>query len=205
MMKKLILLSISLSTLLLAFGLRAEEKRYISDDLTTYSRSGPGNQYRIVGALNAGETVTVLGINRDAGYAQIRDDKGRASWIALDQLSETPSLKARVPELEHQVQTLTDQLNRINGDWNQRTAGLQQKVGASDSAITELQRENQDLKTQLEVAQKKLNAASLQLDDKQRMLIMQWFMYGGGVAGGGLLLGLLLPYLMPRRKKAERW
>ncbi|GAB7197883.1 hypothetical protein OS31_25750 [Dickeya oryzae] len=48
---------------------------------------------------------------------------------------------------------------------------------------------------------KKLEVANLQLDDKQRTLIMQWFMYGGGVAGGGLLLGLLLPHLLPRRKK----
>ncbi|NUA49501.1 hypothetical protein HAT94_02825 [Dickeya solani] len=61
------------------------------------------------------------------------------------------------------------------------------------------------LKTQLEVAQKKLEVANLQLDDKQRTLIMQWFMYGGGVAGAGLVLGLLLPHLLPRRKKNDRW
>ena len=33
--------------------------------------------------------------------------------------------------------------------------------------------------------------ASVQLDDKQRTIIMQWFMYGGGVLGLGLLLGWL--------------
>jgi hypothetical protein len=37
------------------------------------------------------------------------------------------------------------------------------------------------LKNELIVAQKKVNAANLQLDDKQRTIIMQWFMYGGGV------------------------
>jgi SH3 domain protein len=30
-------------------------------------------------------------------------------------------------------------------------------------------------------------------------------MYGGGVAGAGLLLGLLLPHMIPRRKKKDRW
>ena len=35
------------------------------------------------------------------------------------------------------------------------------------------------------MAQKKVNAANLQLDDKQRTIIMQWFMYGGGVLGVG--------------------
>jgi SH3 domain protein len=29
---------------------------------------------------------------------------------------------------------------------------------------------------------------------------MQWFMYGGGVLGVGLLLGLVLPHLVPSRR-----
>ncbi|KJG82309.1 hypothetical protein RN24_21495, partial [Yersinia pestis subsp. microtus bv. Ulegeica] len=41
--------------------------------------------------------------------------------------------------------------------------------------------------------------------DKQRTIILQWFMYGGGVAGIGLLLGLVLPHLIPSRKKNNRW
>ncbi|MNL74707.1 SH3 domain-containing protein [compost metagenome] len=82
---------------------------------------------------------------------------------------------------------------------------MQQKVAASDGTISGLQQENQDLKNQLVVAQKKVNAVNLQLDDKQRTIILQWFMYGGGVAGVGLLLGLLLPHLIPRRKSNNRW
>ncbi|MBI0437856.1 SH3 domain-containing protein [Dickeya dianthicola] len=184
-------------------GLHAEEKRYISDELVAYAHSGPGNQYRIVGTLNAGEAVAL--ISADAGYAQIRDEKGRTSWIQLDQLSQTPSLKTRVPALENQVKTLTDKLSSVDQDWNQRTVELRQKVATSDGTLAALQKENQALKSQLEVAQKKLEVANLQLDDKQRTLIMQWFMYGGGVAGAGLVLGLLLPHLLPRRKKNDRW
>ncbi|MCI4186539.1 SH3 domain-containing protein [Dickeya dianthicola] len=184
-------------------GLHAEEKRYISDELAAYTHSGPGNQYRIVGTLNAGEAVAL--ISADAGYAQIRDEKGRTSWIQLDQLSQTPSLKTKVPALENQVKTLTDKLNSVDQDWNQRTVELRQKVATSDGTLAALQKENQALKSQLEVAQKKLEVANLQLDDKQRTLIMQWFMYGGGVAGAGLVLGLLLPHLLPRRKKNDRW
>ena len=59
------------------------------------------------------------------------------------------------------------------------------------------------MKNELVVAQKKVNAANLQLDDKQRTIIMQWFMYGGGVLGVGLILGLVLPHLgrpLPGRK-----
>ena len=101
-----------------------------------------------------------------------------------------------MPELEQQVKTLTDKLANIDNTRNQRTSEMQEKVAGSDSTISSLQKENRDLKNQLVVAQKKVNAVNLQLDDKQRTIILQWFMYGGGVAGIGLLLGLLLPHLI---------
>ena len=107
--------------------------------------------------------------------------------------------------VENQVKTLTDKLTNIDNTWNQRTAEMQQKVAQSDSVINGLKEENQKLKNELIVAQKKVDAASVQLDDKQRTIIMQWFMYGGGVLGLGLLLGLVLPHLIPSRKRKDRW
>lgn len=204
-MQKLRLICLTVLSFSIALGTHAEDKRYISDELSTYVHSGPGNQYRIVGTLNAGEAVTLLSVNDSTDYGQIRDPKGRITWILLEHLSQTPSLRTRVPELEQQVKTLTDKLANIDNRWNQRTEEMQQKVAASGSTISRLQQENQDLKNQLVVAQKKVNAVNLQLDNKQRTIILQWFMYGGGVAGAGLLLGLLLPHLIPRRKNNNRW
>ena len=135
----------------------------------------------------------------------MRDSNGRTAWIPLKELNTEPSLRTRVPELENQVKTLTDKLNNIDATWNERTSDMQKKVSASDSIINSLKDENQKLKNELIVASKKVNAANLQLDDKQRTIIMQWFMYGGGVLGVGLLLGLLLPHMIPRRKKKDRW
>lgn len=204
-MQKLCLICLTVLSFSIPLGAHAEDKHYISDELSTYVYSGPGNQYRIVGTLNAGEAVTLLSVNDSTNYGQIRDSKGRITWISLEHLSQTSSLRTRVPELEQQVKTLTDKLANIDNRWNQRTEEIQQKIATSDSTISGLQQENQDLKNQLVVAQKKVNAVNLQLDDKQRTIILQWFMYGGGVAGAGLLLGLLLPHLILRRKNNNRW
>ena len=106
-----------------------------------------------------------------------------------------------MPQLEQQVKELTDKLANIDNSWNQRTSEMQNKVANSDGTINGLKEENQKLRNELIVAQKKVSAANVQLDDKQRTIIMQWFMYGGGVLGVGLLLGLLLPHMVPRRKK----
>ncbi|MDN0122171.1 TIGR04211 family SH3 domain-containing protein [Yersinia aleksiciae] len=204
-MQKIRLICLAVLSLSLSWGAHAEEKRYISDELDTYVHSGPGNQYRIVGTLKGGDEVTLISVDEGTNYGQIRDSKGKTTWIPLNQLSETPSLRIRVPDLEQQVKILTDKLANIDNSWNQRTAEMQQKVAASDSVISELQKENESLKNQLVVAQKKVSAVNLQLDDKQRTIILQWFMYGGGVAGMGLLLGLVLPHLIPSRKKNNRW
>ena len=204
-MLKLRLIGITLFALSVATLAHAEEKRYVSDELNTWVRSGPGDNYRLVGTVNAGEEVELLQTNEASNYAQVRDSSGRTAWIPLKELNTQPSLRTRVPELENQVKTLTDKLNNIDNTWNQRTADMQQKVAGSDGVINSLKEENQKLKNELIVAQKKVNAANLQLDDKQRTIIMQWFMYGGGVLGAGLFLGLVLPHLITRRKSKDRW
>lgn len=204
-MKKITLAGITLLALSALAPAHADEKRYVSDELSTWVRSGPGDQFRLLGKLNAGEQVQLLQTNDATKYGQVRDAEGRTVWIPLSQLSENPSLRTRVPQLEQQVKDLTAKLANIDNSWNQRTAEMQNKVASSDSVINGLKEQNQKLKNELIVAQKKVSAANVQLDDKQRTIIMQWFMYGGGVLGVGLLLGLLLPHMVPRRKKNDRW
>lgn len=51
-MRKIPLLLLSIMGLSLSVSTVAAEKRYISDDLSTYVHSGPGTKYRIVGTLN---------------------------------------------------------------------------------------------------------------------------------------------------------
>lgn len=205
LMLNLRLVCLTLLSITVSFSACADEKRYVSDELNTWVRSGPSDSYRLVGTVNAGEEVTLLQRNDATKYGQIRESSGRTAWIPLGQLSSNPSLRTRVPELESQVNTLTEKLSGIDATWNQRTAEMQKKVAESDRVINSLKDENQKLKNQLIVAQKKVNAANVQLDDKQRAIILQWFVYGGGVAGFGLLVGLLLPSMLPSRKKKDRW
>lgn len=183
----------------------ADSTGYVSDELSTWLRSGPGEQYRLSGKIKSGDKVTVLQKNSDNKYAQIRDQEGRTAWIPLSELSDKPSVRTLVPQLQQQVQQLTEQLANINQTWNQRTADMQHKVAGSDDAINQLKNANNALKDELAIARKKVNAANIQLDDKQRAIIMQWFVYGGGVLGVGLILGLVLPRLIPRRKSNNRW
>lgn len=81
-MPKLRLITFTLLALSAATAVHAEEKRYVSDELNTRVRSGPGDNYRLVGTINAGEEVSVLQTNDSTSYAQIRDSNGRTARIA---------------------------------------------------------------------------------------------------------------------------
>lgn len=134
---------LALSTLAPA---HADEKRYVSDELSTRVRSGHGDQFRLLGKLNAGEQVQLLQTNDATKYGQYAMPKAAPS-DPLSQLSENPSLRTRVPQLEQQVKDLTAKLANIDNSWNQRTAEMQNKVASSDSVINGLKEQNQKLKT----------------------------------------------------------
>lgn len=188
----------------LSIGTAAAEKRYVSDELSTYVHSGPGTKYRIVGTLNAGESVELL--STDGNFAQVKDERGRTVWLPTEQLSNIPSMKTRIPQLEAENQKLRQQLENIDSTWNNRTADMQQRVADNDNVVKQLKAENEKLKNELIKSGKKLEIAEVNLDDRRRELILQWFMYGGGVAGAGLIFGLILPHIIPRRKKRnDRW
>jgi len=128
LMPKLRLIGLTLLALSATTVAHAEEKRYVSDELSTWVRSGPGDNYRLVGTVNAGEEVALLQTDSNTNYAQVRDSSGRTAWIPLKELNTDPSLRTRVPDLENQVKTLTDKLTNIDTTWNQRTSDMQQKV-----------------------------------------------------------------------------
>ena len=99
LMLKLRLIGLTLLAFSAATAVHAEEKRYVSDELNTWVRSGPGDNYRLVGTINAGEEVVLLQSNADSSYGQVRDSSGRTAWIPLKELSTSPSLRTRVPDL----------------------------------------------------------------------------------------------------------
>lgn len=204
-MQKLAILLTATFSMVASWTASAEQTRYISDDLTTYTFAGPGSQYRITGSVASGEEVALVEENAAAKYALIRYSNGKQHWIPLDKLANTPSIRTQVPILREQVEKLTQELAGINESWNQKTSEMQTKLIENDTTIAGLKNDNARLENELADAKKRADDMELQLDDKQRSIIQQWFIYGGGVAGAGLLFGLLLPYLIPRRKSKDRW
>ncbi len=192
---------------LLAFGAgqaqAAPTDRWVSDSLNTYVRSGPTDGYRIVGTLKSGQKVELL--NTQGDYSQVRADSGAAVWIHNRDLQETPSQFVRMPELEQQVAELSEQLTTIEDSWKIRVQGMQETLDSRKALIDELEARRKALDAELSQAKSELRSTQARLGDENKNELMRYMVYGGSIAGAGLLLGLILPSLTRSRKRNDGW
>lgn len=191
------------AALLLALSLPAFSADYITDNLSTYMRRGGGDNFKISGSIQAGEKVTVL--ERNGKYVHIRDARGRDGWVLASEITQTPSPKELVPQLRQQVQDLSQRLNNIDKEWQQRTAEMQRRTEQASQQSSELIEINAELKREVEMLKNKNRDLETMHDSEKREIIIQWFIYGGTVLGAGLILGLIIPYLIPRRRRNNGW
>ncbi|EHN69339.1 SH3 domain-containing protein [Aliivibrio fischeri] len=193
-----------ISLILLAWAIAAPaqaQTRYISDNLFTYMHSGPSNQYKIIGSVNAGDRITQLASNRSTGFTQIVDTKGRKGWVESKFVSRQPGLGERLPKVEQELATVKTQLANARKAANNEKAGLADSLEQRNKQIQDLEQSYSDVNNQLISSQTEVRELRAKLDTQKEDLLLKYFMYGGGVAGIGLLFGLLLPHMIPSRKK----
>lgn len=182
----------------------ANSNRWVSDSLNTYVRSGPTDGYRIVGTLVSGQKVTLLQTSGD--YSQVRGENGSAVWIANRDLQDVPGQAERLPQLEQQVAELSAELEGINDTWKTRVQGMQETLDSRKTLIDELQTARSSLDIELSRANSEVRELQAQLGEENQQVLMRYMAYGGGIAGAGLLVGLILPTMLRvRRKRNDQW
>ena len=82
---------------------------------------------------------------------------------------------------------------------------MQETLDSRKALIEELEASRKALDAELSNSQSELRTAQARLGDENNQLLMRYLVYGGGIAGIGLLLGLILPALTRGRKRNDRW
>jgi len=177
--------------------------RWVSDTLSTYVRSGPTDGYRIVGSLSSGQKVELLETSGD--YSQVRGENGDRVWIRTSDLQEVPGQAERVPELEQKVAELSEQLKTIDDSWKTRVQGMQETLDSRKALIDELEARRKALDEALAATESELRDAEARLGDENNQVLMRYMVYGGSIAGAGLLAGLIIPAMTRGRKRNDRW
>ncbi|PKM17566.1 MAG: TIGR04211 family SH3 domain-containing protein [Gammaproteobacteria bacterium HGW-Gammaproteobacteria-15] len=166
---------------------------FISDALFVFLHSGPNNQYRIIGTVNAGQSVTFLREDSATGYAEIQVD-GKTGWLPKEHVTYTPGLVTQLEKLKAEY-----------AQYNETVNALEQQRDQLNSQLNEAVSERQKAVEQLEQANRAYEQLKVQLENTQSSIWEKPMVLGSLILLAGLIFGLLLPLLMPKRRNSERW
>lgn len=203
-------------------GIAQAETLYITDENKVMLRAGQGNEYKIIAQLDSGDEVELLQ-KLDGGYAQVKTKDGKTGYLLSRYLMDQPSARSRVATLEQQLNELRGQPDQIankfaalqqeHAQLAQHCKGVESTKGRIEQELDEIKRissdavqianERMELRKQVtslirEVEELKQANRSMENSETQR-----WFLIGGGVLLGGMLLGFILPNLRMQRRKSD--
>lgn len=174
--------------------LEASSSHYIKDDLFIFMHTGPSRNYRILGSIEAGTPITVLTQNNETEFTQITDNDGREGWVESRFISNTISRAEQLPKIREQLAESQSALQASQSE----SARLRQQLNDARQQITQLSTENESQATAIVRLTSKVESAN-------KDELVTWFTRGGLVAGGGILLGVLLTYFPKRRRRSSEW
>ncbi|MCY1417991.1 SH3 domain protein [compost metagenome] len=136
----------------------------------------------------------------------MRGENGNTVWIPSRDLQEVPGQAERLPQLEQKVAELSAELDGIDATWKTRVQGMQETLDSRKKLIDELQAARTALDSELSQARAELRDVQAQLGEENQQVLMRYMVYGGSIAGAGLLAGLILPTMLRvRRKRNDQW
>ncbi len=136
------------------------------------------------------------------GYTQVRDDRGRTGWVQSKFVTNQESMAIRLPRIEKELSEVKEQLANARQTSDTEKAGLVTSLETRNQQITDLEKKYSEISDQLTSVETENRELRAKLDTQKDDMLLKYFTYGGGVAGLGLLFGLILPHIIPRRKKS---
>lgn len=215
-----------LFSLLLSFASQALEIRYVSDKQYVPLRSGAGNEYRIVHrGIPSGTRLTIKSSSGDGKWYEVTMDNGSSGWIPAQYLM--PDVPARVKlaaVMERATETgeksidLATELEDLKTERDELINQVTASEMAMDSVVQELHElkkisgksvqldrdngrlveEAENLRSEVEM----LKAESQRLQDN---LKSEDFMNGAMAVLLGVIIALVAPRLVPKRRKNSGW
>jgi SH3 domain protein len=202
---------------------RLRETAYVTDEFRITLRSGESATHRILRMLPTGQRLEVLSKNEESGYSKVRTPTGQEGFVLSRQLLNQPvardrlaaaeaevrALKAAPGELRSRLATLTEEHRELR----QEHDALQRAKTQVDQEFAALQRTASNsvrIANERNELRKRVTALTREVEDIKQLnrelenkTAQNWFLIGGGVVVGGIILGLILPHLRVRRRKSD--
>lgn len=168
--------------------------QYITDDVSVTLREAPRNDAVSVGVLHSGDKVTTLETLGEQSFARVRTSAGVEGWMTARYLSAQPAAKDRLSQMKSDLDTARTQVKSLQDELKSAKAQI-------DSArpAFELSQENTRLKSELAAKQQAMDAAVQRFDGERARRAT--LIAGAGLLSGGVILGLVLPWLLQNRRR----
>lgn len=186
-----------------SFQLHASQQ-YVIDDLNAFLHSGPGTKYRIVGAVKAGNPITILSKVPSQGYLKV-SVKNKIAWIDAKLVSRTPGIAFQLEKTQKQLAQAQANSKSSNQNNQLKISQLKQEIDNKESEIEKLKKKNTDSIQQLTEARDKVSELQHTLDNLDQSTKIQWLSYGGAWALVWFIMGIVIPRLQLKKKKQDRW
>lgn len=176
-------ISIKLSLLFCLFStVSLAETLYINDNNPlVWSRTGPSAQHKVKHKFPPGAKFQVLSKDDASGFVQVKDERGRISWIQTEYLS------TNIPARE-----LLENARQKNVELEQ---SYQKKIATLEKKLKELT-PLEEVNRELQEKHSKLNLDFEVLQEKKQLyeggFRQDFFFSGAAVVLGGMFLGWLL-------------
>ena len=197
---------------------QAQEQRYVDDTRAVPLREAAGLDQKTVLDLPTGVPVTVLQEQRETGWALVRTREGTEGWIPLRFLKREPGARYQVVNALRMLGQPDDGSVTLSAAIEQSRKELADVAAARDalqaelaelkqvsSNATQLDASNRELSEQVHMLKNRIGVLEA---DNQRLRDdswQKWFINGVWATGIGGLLTLLLPRLIPQRKRRSEW
>lgn len=171
--------------------------QYISDDVAITLRDAPRNDAAVIGSVRSGQKLEVLQKLGPDSFAQVRTSDGRQGWLTARYLTAQPAAKDRVAQIKSELDSAQAQIKSLQAELKSTKDQLDKARPA-----LEVSRDNERLKVEL-AAKERETADLVQRFDQERAR-RATLLTGAGLAGGGVLVGLVLPWLLQGRRRRRR-
>ncbi|OHB25641.1 MAG: hypothetical protein A2X84_05480 [Desulfuromonadaceae bacterium GWC2_58_13] len=195
-------------------GMALAKTLYVSDDLIINFRAGKGSQYRIIRTLKTGTPVEVLGEDKD--HLQVRLQNGDEGYVLKQYMTdelpkiqvitalqkENDRLKAQLgatdsgrAEIEAQLAASLEQQRQLQVQLAETTAALQKvqarydDLGQKSENVVAIVDERDRLASENVQLSAELTGLREENSTLLRTAMIQWFLAGAGVFGGGWIFG----------------
>jgi SH3 domain protein len=212
---------IALAALLITIPSSAKTQ-YVSDELKVPLRSGSSDEHRILKFIASGTALTILDVSGD--YTQVKTSGGKKGWVLTKHTMDVPSgrdrivsvneklekskqttkkLQSEITELKTKIKQLAHEKGLLRSEQTNLSNSLDDlKITAANPLA--MSKKNKQLKKELEKVY--ANESMLEKDNQQLRsnVTQEWFLIGGAVTIGSLILGILLTRINWRRKR-DSW